>query len=62
MSNRVVMELKVGESVCVDGLVTVKVQEKTGRTKARLVFELPKGVRLQREQIKPEKATDPAAG
>lgn len=56
------MELKVGESVCVDGLVTVKVQEKTGRTKARLVFELPKGVRLQREQIKPDKATDPAAG
>jgi sRNA-binding carbon storage regulator CsrA len=52
------MELKVGESVSVAGVVTVKVQEKTGRTKARLVFELPKGVKLQRDSVKPEKAAD----
>jgi hypothetical protein len=58
VSNRVVMELKVGESVSVAGVVTVKVQEKTGRTKARLVFELPKGVKLQRDSVKPEKAAD----
>jgi sRNA-binding carbon storage regulator CsrA len=58
VSNRVVMELKVGESVCVGGIVTVKIQEKTGRTKARLVFELPKGVKLQRDSAKPEKAAE----
>jgi sRNA-binding carbon storage regulator CsrA len=58
VSNRVVVELKVGESVSVGGIVTVKVQEKTGRTKARLVFELPKGVKLHRDSAKPEKAAE----
>jgi len=54
------MELKVGEVVSVGGNFTVKVQEKTGRAKARLVFELPKGVKLQRGTDKPDKAVDQA--
>lgn len=59
MKNRVVMDLRVGEQVSINGgLATVKVLEKTGRNRARLVFEVDSDVRLQKQgqgqQAKPE--------
>lgn len=61
MSNRVVMELKVGETVTIDGVAVVTLKEKTGRNRARLVFEVNRDVKLQKGLPKPAKAGEPAA-
>lgn len=62
MSNRVVMELKVGETVTIDGVAVVTLKEKTGRNRARLVFEVNRDVKLQKGLPKPERAGDQTTG
>lgn len=55
------MELKVGETVSIDGVAVVTLKEKTGRNRARLVFEVNREVKLQKGQPKPSKAGEPTA-
>jgi ABC-type transporter Mla subunit MlaD len=55
------MELKVGETVTIDGVAVVTLKEKTGRNRARLVFEVNRDVKLQKGLPKPAKAGDPTA-
>lgn len=46
-TNRVVMDVKVGEAVRIDGgPVTVVLREKSGRSRARLVLELNPDARV----------------
>ena len=50
MSSRVVMDLAVGERIVInDRQVTIRFVEKTGRSRARLVFELDSETKLKKE-------------
>lgn len=59
MKNRVVMDVKVGERIAIGNVASVRVEEKSGRNRARLIIEVDEGVKLSRSaqaQAKPETA------
>lgn len=53
------MDVKVGERVTIGSVASVRVEEKSGRNRARLIIEIDEGVKLSRSalaQAKPETA------
>lgn len=53
------MDVKVGERVTIGSVASVRVEEKSGRNRARLIIEIDEGVKLSRSdlaQVKQEAA------
>lgn len=51
MKSRVVKEVRVGEQVAIGDLAIVKVVEKSGRNRVRLVFEVDQDVKLTQKPV-----------
>ena len=55
MKNRVVMDVKVGERITIGNVASVRVEEKSGRNRARLIIEVDEDVKLSRSAPAPAK-------
>lgn len=49
LKNRVVMDVRVGEQVETSGPAIIRVVEKSGRNRARLIFEVDEHVKLSKK-------------